>query len=390
MNTFPVEFYDPLALALNGQRLQDFVDDVLAQYNRLDVAGFSFNEDLLPDFTYSQVQRELKMDVMASFVDLDSPAIPIGTEGDVLSTGKIPRMKNVEYYNEDKLRKLKMLENRRDVDPQAIIDKAGIGVGEIFLNLVSRHANSLSYMRDQVVSAGKFTLNATNNPNGIKGVTFANHVPAANKTTLENDLRWWTSHALSANGANYDPIKDLQGIVKTAKRAGVSRGHFEVNEDFFDDILDLPKVKEAIISNLFPASVTAGQSTIQTAAIVTLSAETKKRALEAVVGAPFVLRDGKARVEKWDNTTKALTYNQMDTFDKYVLVYVPDGTIGEILTVEPILLEGGEYAFAFGRKMALTIGKDYVRKCMSYNSEMTSLVVPNVPQHMYYLYPCEA
>lgn len=387
MNAYSPEFYDPLAIALDGARLQDFVDEILASYNRLDVAGFSFNEDLLPDFTYSQVQRELKMDVMASYVDLDSPAIPVAVEGDVLATGKIPRMKAVDYYNEDKLRKLKMLENRRDYNRQAVIDKAGVELGNIFVNLVNRHANSLSYQRDQIVSKGKFEITSTNNPNGIQSVTFANHVPSANKTTLLTNLRWWTDHTLATEGASADPIKDLKAMVKAAANKGVRRCHFEVNDVFADSILEHSAVKGAISAAIFP---NAGSSAWAEAALAGYTRAQKLDILGRIAGAPFVLRDGQASVEKWDSVNNKLTRPQMDTFEKYVVVLVPDGSLGEILTVEPILLEGGEYAFAFGNKLAITIGKDFVKKCQSYNSEMTSLVVPDKPQYMWYLFPCES
>lgn len=384
MNTYPVEFYDPLAIALNGHSLQEFVDAILNKYNRLDVAGFAFNEDLLPDFTYSQIQRELNIDVMASYVDLDSPAIPNAVEPDVLATGKIPRMKSVEYYNEDKLRKLKIKENRRDINRAEIINAAGVGVAEIIMRLVSRHTNSLSYQRDQVVSCGKFEITNTNNPNGIQNVTFANHVPAANKTTLTSTAKWWTSTAHSAEGGDANPIADLRSMVKTAKNKGVSRGHFEMNESFLELVLDHSKVKTAIAASLYPIA----DSTVGSAAVNNLSYDARREALGRIIGAPIVARDGKARVEKWNTSTNKLDYSSFDTFASNVVVFVPDGNIGEILTVEPILLEGGDYAFGYGRKLAITVGKDYVKKCLSYNSEMTSLVVPNMPKLMWYLYPC--
>lgn len=386
MNKYPAEFYDPLAIALDGARLQDFVDELLASYNRLNVDGFTFNNDLLPDFTYEQIQKQLNMDVMASYVDVDSPAIPVGVEGDVLATGRIPRMKAVEYYNEDKLRKLYLFENRRDVNRADVINRAGIGVGEIIMRLVSRHTNSLSYQRDQIVSAGAFELTDTNNPNGIKNVKFANHVPSANKTTLSGDARWWTSHALSAEGSAADPVKDLVAIVKTARKKGV-RGHFEVNDSFLDSILDHSKVRASIAARLYPL---ATDSSYASTNVALLGRDRMVAELQAIIGCPIVARDGQARVERWDNTNKKLSYVTMDTFNKDVVVFVPDGTIGEILTVEPILLAGGEYAYAFGGKLAITIGKDFVKKCMSYNSEMTSLAVPNMPQYMWYLFPDES
>ena len=95
MNTYPKDTYDLLAGALgnNGNReLQGFLDDIVSiKYNVLDLTGFPMSSDMLLDFTYEQVQKELKMNVMATYVDLDSLPIPLATEGFTLETGKIPR-----------------------------------------------------------------------------------------------------------------------------------------------------------------------------------------------------------------------------------------------------------------------------------------------------------
>lgn len=388
MNTNGIDFYNPLSLVLNGAKLQDFVDAVLAEkYNKLEVDGFTFNEDLLTDFTYEQVQRELKMDVMASYVDLDSSALPVSVEGDVIGTGKIPRMKSVEYYNEDKLRKLAQLADRRSVDRAEVIKRAGIALGEIFIRLRNRHANALTYQRHQVVSTGKFTLTDSNNPLGINGVTFSNHVPSSNITTLANAKRWWTNSDKSTEGGSADPINDLKAMVKAARNKGVTKVHFEVENNFMDDILGHSKVKDAIKANLF---YVAGTNELAAGALLGVTRDAQINALGAIVGAPFKCIDSIVAVEKFNSTTKRLERNEFSAFASNVCVLVPDGGIGEILTVEPILLDGGYYAFWQGRKMAITIGKDYVKKCLSYNSEMTSLVVPNVPNYMWYLKPCEA
>lgn len=383
MNTNGIEFYNPLSIALGSAQLQDFVNEVLAKYNGLEIDGFSFNNDLLPDFTYEQIQREVRIEVMASYVDLDSPAIPVGVEGETLATGKIPRMKAVEYYNEDKLRKLKMLEDRKSVTREALIQTAGVNLADIFLKLVGRHTNSLKYQRHQVVSAGKFTLTDANNPNGIKDITFANHIPSANKNVLAGAKKWWTSTAKSTEGASADPIEDLRKMVKDARKKGI-RGHFEVNYTFLDDILAHSKVKAAIAVKLYPLS----DSTQAQAAASLLSRDEMKAQLESIIGAPIKSWDSLVSVEKWNNTTKKLARTAFDAFESNVVVFVPDGSLGEILTVEPILLDGGEYAYYYGGKLAITIGKDFVKKCQSYNSEMTSLVVPDKPQYMWYIYPC--
>ena len=68
-------------------------------------------------------------------------------------------------------------------------------------------------------------------------------------------------------------------------------------------------------------------------------------------------------------------------------MFVPDGNLGEVLTVEPITVQGGIYGGFYDGRLLMTVGVDPVKKCQSYNTEMTSLVVPDKPQYMWYLHP---
>lgn len=383
MNTFPQEFYDPLYIALGGDMrlLQNFVDDVLARkYNALQLEGFTFDNDLLPDFTYAQIEQELKMNVMASYVDLDSPAIPIAHEGQTIATGKIPRQKSVEYYNEDKLRKLKQLENRRDITAELLRERAGAGMFDIFDTLVGGHTNALSYQRHQIVSKGEFTLNSTNNPNGIQGVTFAAHVPAGNKTTKTGTARWWTSVSsgvYSSEGSACDPIKDLKTLVRKAKNAGVGKFHIEVQKDYLDQVLEHTKIVAALKDKL---SVYYKIDSVEM-----FTDNQKIDALGSLIGCPIIPVDHQVRIQKFQSGV--IVNTNIQSFEDNVFVLIPDGNIGSVKTVEPLVLAGGEYANYYGGKLLLTISKDYSKKCMAYESEMTSICVPDKPKYMFYLAP---
>lgn len=378
-------FYDPVSIALNGARLQDFVSDIFSRYNELNVPGFTFNEQLLPNDNYEQVEDIVPMEVMANYVDPESPAIPVSRQGKSLHFGKIPRMKSVEYYNEAKLRELSDMQDRRSVSRSDVVAAAQADLGEIFLTLIRRHTLSLNYQRGQMVSNAGLELTSTNNPYGLAGVKFPASVPVGNKTTLLTTKRWWTDHTLASEGNAADPIADLKKMAKTARDNGISRFHFEVNDAFLDDILGHSKVVAAIAARLWPL---ASSETIATANVSLLGRDKALDALSGIVGAPVVPQDVRVSTESVSGGKPVRT--QLDGFNKYVVVLVPDGKIGEILTVKPMLLNGGDYAFAYGRKLAITIGKDYVKKCLSYNSEMTSLIVPTSPRYMWYLFPCEA
>jgi hypothetical protein len=384
MNTYPVQFYDLLSRALggnDGRRLQGFLDNVVAQkYNELNIPGFKFADEMQLDFTYEQLMKSAGINVMAQYLDLDSPATPIGTEGAVIATGRIPRMKMTEIYNEDKYRKLLIAEQRFGAGSDRVVNAAVKALFNTADTLVGGHTNSLTYQRHQVVSTGKFTLNSTNNPNGIVGLTFSSHVPAANTTTLSGTKRWWTDSAYATEGSAADPIADLIAMVETAQEKGVD-GHFEVNKTYLSKILGHSKVVAAIGANLFPTASDAS------AAAAYLSRDKKIEVLAEIVGAPIVAIDAKVATEVWNKTNKALERKTIDAFEANVVVFVPNGEIGEILTVEPIAIDGGTYATFYGGRLLMTVDVDAKYKCQSFNTEMTSLVVANRAHEMFYLKP---
>ena len=392
MNTYTPQFYDLLSRALGASdsaHLQGFLDEVMAEkYNALQLDGFSFNPDMQLDFTYEQIEAEIGLNVMASYVDVDSPAIPIGTEGPQLSTGRIPRMKMVEYLNEDKIRKMLITEQRFGAASDRVRQAAVSNLFVTLDRLIGGHTNSLTYQRHQMVSAGKLTLTDVNNPNGITNVTFSAKVPKENVTTLSGANRWWTSVSdgtYSNEGASCNPVADLKKIVRTARNRGV-RGHFEVETTFMDQVLGHSKILSAIAAQVLPLADEA----VGSAYVANMADSAKDAALAAIVGAPFVRVDSIVTTQKWDRSLSKLTSQTFNAFDGNVLVFVPDGSLGEVLTVEPITVQGGVYGGFYDGRLLLTVGVDPVKKCQSYNSEMTSLVVPDKPRYMWYIHPYAA
>ena len=391
MDTYTIQFYDILSRALDesrGENLQGFFDNVMAEkYNRLDLDGFVFEPFMQNEFGYEQIVTELALNTMANYYDLDSPAIPDTTAGFKSYTGKIPRMKKVEYFNEDKIRKMRLIENRRDVTADQVKAAA---YGQLFItmdNIVGGHTNSLTYQRHQAVSTGKFTISATNNPKGVNGIVLDFHVPASNKTTKTGTSRWWTSatHTQANEGSASNPIADLRTMVEAARAAGV-RGHFEVDIDLLKDTLGHSAVLSVIGVSVLPGS----DSTAQVAYAGIMGYEQKKSALESILGAPIKAIDSLSPIEITNTAKTTFVKTTIKSFDPSVWVFVPDGQIGVVKTVEPIAIEGGRYATFYGGKLLVTVGADFVKKCQSFNSEMTSLVIPQVPQYMWYLYPLGA
>jgi len=389
MNTYNIQFYDLLSRALGGadpKRLQGFLDNVMAEkYNTLQIDGFQFADEMQLDFTYEQMQKEIGMNVMASYVDLDSDPIPVGTEGASLSTGSIPRMKMVEYYNEDKYRKMLITEQRFGADSDRVANAASKQLFRTADTLIGGHTNSLTFQRNQIVSKAKFELTLENNPGGLVNLEFAAHVPNENMTTLADKKRWWTDKDNTKEGADANPAEDMRRMVERARRKGV-RGHFEVNTTYMDKILGHSKVLAVVGTSLLPAADSAAQSAFASV----LPRKRKAEALAELVGAPIKEIDSLVAVRSFDKTKKKMTTKTLEAFEPGVVVFVPDGSLGEILTVEPITVAGGTYATFYEGRLLLTVGVDPVKKCQSFHTEMTSLVVPDKPQYMWYLYPYSA
>lgn len=394
MNTNPLQFYDLLARAFRGdtssKRLQGFLDSTLAEkYNKLNIDGFSFEPDMQLDFTYEQVQKELGITAMANYYDVDSPAIPRGGEGASLLTGKIPRMKDVIYFNEDKVRKQLITEKLFGESSDQAVNSAKSKLFETLDDLIGGHTNSLTYQRHQMVSAGKFSITAENNPKGIKDVVLSASVPSANITKVSTYrgsavYKWWTDNTYAVEGTKSDVIADLNDWLQPIFDKGIA-GHLEVNKSFLRRILRHSSVSKAIALNIWPA----GDLTNTTAAAAALPESSRLATFKEIIGIDIKAIDSLVAVEKYDKAKKNLTRPSVNAFESDVLVFVPDGNVGTILTVMPITFQSpaATYANFYDGRLLVTVEADAVQKCQGYFTEMTSLVVPTSPQYMFYFYP---
>lgn len=384
------QFYDLVSRAFRGdatsKRLQTFLDDVMAlKYNMLQLDGFVFASDMQLDYTYEQLQKELGITAMASYYDVDSPAKPKAEQEITLSTGRIPRMKEVMFFNEDKVRKQLILEKMMAADQ--IQGNAGQKLFDVVDDLIGRHTNALTYQRHQMVSRGKFVLNNENNPDGtLQGVTFKAGVPLKNIKTLSGGEKFWTNKQYSAEGASSDPIKSICDWLQPILDKGIS-GHIEINVAYFKRLLRHSKVNKYIGFSMWPTS--SEEQATGAASVLTISQKTA--ALEDIFGVKIKTIDSISAVLKFNSATKKMEKKTCPAFEPDVIVFVPDGKIGEVLTVMPIATQDNSAlvsTFYEGRLM-LTVARNAVTKCQGFYTEMTSLAVPEVPQYMFYLFPNE-
>lgn len=387
-------FYDILSRAFgvaDSATLQRNIDRYFEKYNGLNIEGFPFRDEMLLDFLYEQMEEEFGVQVMANIYDKDSPAIPISTDGAKTHTGKIPRMKMIELMDEDKVRMMALAEQLSGkIDADAAWRKWFITTE----NLIMGHANRLRWMVNQLRSTGKITITQITN-NGVnpavKELTFAKHVPDKNYLTKSGTARWWTSQErIKTNeGANCDPIADLQNMIDIQANKGKT-GHFEVDKLFFRQILGHSKILNVLALNAIPSASISTEALAQASAQIAFqSYENKKAILEQVLGAPIIVRDEMAAVERYDKVAKKIDKTPFRSFADGVISYLPDGNIGETLTVRPIKVGPGTYGEFYGGKLLLTIDSDPFYKCQRFGTEMTSLPVPSMPGDMLFLRPCD-
>lgn len=387
-------FYDVLSRALgatDSATLQAAIDTYFEKYNGLQIEGFPFRDEMLLDFLYEQFENEFGIQVMANIYDKDSPAIPISTEGAKSYTGKIPRMKMIELMDEDKIRMMAITEQLSGkIDPDANWQKWFITTE----NLILAHANRLRWMVNQLRCKGKITLTQYTN-NGVNPAAveliFVNHVPNTNRVNKTGQGRWWTSatRTTANEGTQCDPIADLTALRDTQANKGKT-GHYEVDKLFLRQVFGHSKVLAALaLNSIASASISVEALTQASAQMAFQSFDTKKAILEQILDAPIIVRDEMAAIEKYNKTTKKIEKTPFRSFDDGVISFLPNGNIGETLTVRPIKVGPGTYGEFYGGKLLLTVDSDPFYKCQRFGTEMTSIPVPSAPGDMLYLRPCD-
>jgi hypothetical protein len=373
-------FYDILSMAAGNNdsyALQSFIDEFKDQYNVLDASGFAW-APMQADFSFQQLEKEFGVNAMATYVDIDSPGTPISYEGVKLSTGEIPRMKKLAQFNEKDYRQ-RLIAGAVGADPQL---NAARSLLDATKKLIDAHTNSLTYNRHQMVSSGKFQLTEANNAGGIKGTLFTASIPNGNIVTKTSTAVWWDGD--NKDGSTSDPIKDLKEIGAKAEERG-SAFHWEVDKLTYKRTMAHAKVIEAIGYRMFPA---AASSAIATNIANNAGADAQKAALESIIGFPVKVIDSISRVDTYDKAQKAVIGAEVRSFEPNVWALVPDGKIGEILSVIPIYGgqgDAGAYGTYYGGRLLMTYEYETRKKVQYIETEMTALIVPDKPKHMYIL-----
>ena len=177
------------------------------------------------DFTYKELEAEQHVSRMATYVDLNSDPIPLGTKGFNTLSGSIPRQKARWELGENDYRKQLIILQNLNVAAAFMNESPADSINNYLAKLLfgglseiqDAHIGSISYQVGQMKSAGAVTLTDANNPRGIQNITFSAQIPAANVTTLTSTARWFTNDAKTEEGGASDPVNDLKKMVRDAK-----------------------------------------------------------------------------------------------------------------------------------------------------------------------------
>ena len=384
MRTNVKNYYDLLTFGLGNAQFQSFVDRFNDKYNVLNVDGFDWDNEIQLDYTYEQLISSLNIATLPVYVDEASEGLDKSFGKFNIGSNKIPTQKHRYPISAKMLREQMIMIQRFG---EAAMTQ---GARDSIRNLMFDSTDKLlaGNRNARIVSKGQFTIDLENNPRGLKGLTFDFGVPSANKETLTGTARWWTTsdHLPANEGSTSDPILFLKNKRKAMRKLGFPNGHFEIASDLWDDLLTHTKVLSRIGLSLYPQAASATKpDTVGAQYAQNMSDEAKKSAFEALVGCPIVPRDSIAAVEKFDEDAKEIKPVNIENFDPLNVSFVPDGQLGTIKAVQPIVLADDpteRIAWFDGGRTLLTQRYESKTRTMYIESEMAVLCVPQMPQYM--------
>lgn len=400
MMTRDKQFYDIVAKGLasmgyvdkNGvSALQYYIQDMFAnKYNAERTfanLGFPLNPNIPINPTYEQIEATIRPYTMATYVDIDSDGATKSMDGMSLKMGGLPTFKHEVTLSRKILREKMMLANAIGSTTPEIETT----IMELLFNglddLLGGNYNTIAYQRHQVVSKkGVLTIGANNNPLGIP-LEIDFEVPNKNKKVS----KWYTKNSEgvitqdSKVGVSVDPIKIMRDTKRDSQQKDFApQGHWEVSKTTWDDMLLMPYFRNMYVMYARPDITDANNRTAFGALV---DDETIKSFIEARIGAPITVIDAISAVEKFNTTTKKVEYTNLQSFEEGVLVYVPDGAIGDVQCGKPIYMEtpGARTAlYDGGRTLIRQLFNDETMTQVI-KSEVTGLCVPNKVRWMYYI-----
>lgn len=375
---------------------------VLSRRESQNLNEIGFEEWDVPqiDFDYKMLEVEDQIKVMATYVDLNSDPIPLGTKGFNTLSGSIPRQKARWELGENDYRKELITLQNIQISATFMNQSPEAGIKNYLAKLLfgglseiqDAHIGSISYQVGQMKSTGAVTLTDVNNPRGIQNITFSAQIPNDNIVTLTSTARWFTNDAKTTEGSASDPVNDIKKRVRDAKEVYDSVT-IEVNEESFFEDMKHSKWQIALGYQMTPALLVSAGVTDEAKATARAIADTAsddaiKAAFKQVVGADEVIYNKtRCGVEVWDNTNKKLVRNKLWAFNKDTYLIRPSGKVGIKKNVVPLRPDPSAIsATIFGGHGIIEYRYDARTKYQDWVSELTVLCVPTRPRDMFILH----
>ena len=364
--------------------------------------GFEWDTPQL-DFTYEMLEAEKQIDVMASYVDLNSPALPSGHSTKMLTlTGSIPRMKYAVVRGENDYRKQLIALNEVKSVARFSNTNETVAVNrflsrQLFTNIdeiFTSFKESLNYQVGQMKSAGKLVLDDKNNPRGSIRTTFTAQVPESNHITK----KWFTKNEGGdyAEVAESDPITDIRNFLRELrwKANGYDNITVELSERYLYKLLSHSAVLKAIGYATTGLGLRYTKSNDENALAVAknMELEAQKAAFKRLIEADeLITSKTQCGVEKLNASTRKYERTTVDAFNDEVILVRPSGRIGLIKNVVPLRPDGQAIAGGIYQGRGL-IEYDYNRSTREqrWDGELTALAVPTRPKDMYYFHGVSA
>ena len=392
MRNNPVDFYKLLEFGLGGDTWQQFVDRYKEKYEGMVIDGFEFAPTSI-NYTWQQLVAATTVTTLPTYVDPESPGYEKQRGSAKGETGSIPTQKAFYSLNRTIVREKMQL---MQMFGQAALNQDMMNVimgllDESADGLIKGYYNSLTNQRMQIVSTGKFKIDATNNPRGIKDITFDFGIDKSHFDTLSGTQRWWTNADKSTEGTASDPIAYMKNKVKEIR----SKDHYygplkiEMAKEMMDALLSHSKVLKRIGMMLYPLSSVDNSGATALAYAQNLADDAIKQALVRLVGCEIVERDSKAYVDDWTEDG-VLTQKEIENFSLTNISFIPQGTIGNIQGVTPLTMgyEPSKVAFFDDNRLVLSQRMNPETHSIYIESEAAELCVPSLPKYMFICTVC--
>ena len=392
MRNNPVDFYKLLEFGLGGDTWQQFVDRYKEKYEGMVIDGFEFAPTSI-NYTWQQLVAATTVTTLPTYVDPESPGYEKQRGSAKGETGSIPTQKAFYSLNRTIVREKMQL---MQMFGQAALNQDMMNVimgllDESADGLIKGYYNSLTNQRMQIVSTGKFKIDATNNPRGIKDITFDFGIDESHFDTLSGTQRWWTNADKSTEGTASDPIAYMKNKFKEIRNKYHYYGplKIEMAKEMIDALLSHSKVLKRIGMMLYPLSSVDNSGATALAYARNLADDAIKQALVRLVGCEIVERDSKAYVDDWTEDG-VLTQKEIENFSLTNISFIPQGTIGNIQGVTPLTMgyEPSKVAFFDDNRLVLSQRMNPETHSIYIESEAAELCIPSLPKYMFICTVC--